>query len=140
MPLILFKETTELFEYTFEEGTAYDVQERLAVKYCKQMGIAVPVDSAENVQPNPMADYKFDQPKAATVKEAKPAPVPVVEKEETEPEVKCSYELKNRGKSPWFDVINVDTGEMVNPKPLRKSDAEALLNELVDTSAESSED
>jgi len=171
--LIRFSEKTELMGCFFEEGETYDVQERLATKYCTQMGIAIPVEAADEgkeILPNPMADYKFPEPrkrreesrkrgkrsfpssrvaptepataaseeppKKTPPPEAKPEAAQEAPEKETEAEVEepvnedPAYAVKGRG-GPWFDVIDTALGTAMNEKPLKKADAEELMNALI---------
>jgi len=126
-------------KYDYEEGCTYELIERLEAKFCGQMGIAEVVDSADEVLPNPAAElYNEDGGVAGApepVKAAKPAPEPEPEVEEVETLVNeddptpPAYELESKG-GPWFNVVDVLTGESVNDRALKKADAEELLNEL----------
>ena len=127
--------------YRYEAGVTYEVPEWAKVKFCAQMGVAVEVseEDAVDVQPDPAAEL-------ATLKESAPVPTepeaapegPVDrggnpleadESEEVDDAPAPVYKLQGKG-GPWFDVVNIETKEKANDKPLRKSDAEKLLNEL----------
>ena len=118
------------------------------------MGVAVLVESGEDVRPNPSADI-YDSEGCLIRPGATPAPkepevapeVPVDRggnpleadaPEEVDDAPDPAYELQGKG-GPWFDVVNVETKEAANKKPLRKSDAEKLLNELASNTGSAAE-
>lgn len=143
MALILFKKSTPFMDkYLYSEGVTYEVPERLQVKFCNQMGVAVEIPEADavDVQPNPSAEM-YDGEDLVALKECTPAPVVEVEEEATEEVAEEApdaprYELKGRG-GPWFVVVDTTTGKELPGKPLRKSDAEKLISELANQDTES---
>lgn len=148
MALILFKKSTSFQpfedEYRYEAGVTYEVPERLQVKFCTQMGIAVEVSETDavDVQSNPSAEM-YDGEELVALKESAPEPVVEVEEEATEevaeevPDAPSArYELVGRG-GPWFVVVDTTTGKELPGKPLRKSDAEKLISELANQDTES---
>ena len=98
MPLILFiKDTTFMDKYNYEAGVIYKVPQRLADKFCSQMGVAMAVEKADNIQPNPSAEmYDGENVVAA------PEPAPVRKVPDTPPEA------SSEGKEPDEDTITED--------------------------------
>jgi hypothetical protein len=155
--LILFSKSTPFMDkYHYEAGVTYEVPERLQVKFCSQMGVAVEVqeEDAVDVQPNPSAELydgeelvvRDESAPAPTEPEAAPEgpvdrggnPLDADESEEVDTQPDPLYELQGKG-GPWFDVVNIKTKEKANKKPLRKSDAEKLLNELASNTGSAEE-
>ena len=141
MSLILFTKSASFMDkYRYEEGVTYEVPDRLRVKFCEQIGIAVDVseDNTRDVQPNPSAElYDGNElanaPALAVEAESTPeaAPEPAVEaaEEVTDEAPAPRYELKGRG-GPWFILVDTSTGEELPGKPMRKRDAERKIDEL----------
>lgn len=140
MKKITFTKTTRLMDrYIFEAEATYEVPDRLALKYCSQVGCAFEADGDADAQANPAAELFAGEDLAPIEVAPVKADVPPETEPEVTPEVEVgTFELKSRGKGPWFDVINVATGEQVNKKPMRKSDAEALLLDLSSGDVDSS--
>lgn len=156
MALLKFFKTKFLNrKYLFENGKVYEVQERIAIKYCDVQGIAARLKSLEEgdvISPNPAAELVFaepikrvEPPRASVskvvdvvIEEESPEPEPEVEEvaEEVVEETAPTYEVRHRG-GPWYDVVDTLTGEPNNATALRIDDAKALLNELVNESDES---
>lgn len=148
MALILFSKSTPFMDkYHYEAGVTYEVPERLQVKFCSQMGVAVEVQEADavDVQPNPSAAL-YDGEELVAAEAPTPEPTPEVEVTPEGPvdrggnpletDETPRYELKGRG-GPWFVIVDTSTGEELPGKPLRKSDAEKLISELANQDTES---
>ena len=153
MPLILFNKHTTFAPfgktYVYAKDVVYEVPEGLAVKFCSQMGVAVLVESAEDVQPNPSAEIHDSEGRTirpGATPESAPEPTPEATPEvpvdrggnplDTDEAPAARYKLKGRG-GPWFSVIDTSTGEDMPGKPMRKSAAEKMIDELANQDTES---
>ena len=137
-------------KYQYDEGVTYEVPERIRARFCEQIGIAVDVQTKDgaDVQPNPSAELYdgnelVNAPESAL--EAESTPEPVAEAEAPEVEVGAMdepatprYALKGRG-GPWFILVDTSTGKELLGKPMRKRDAEKMIDELANQDIQSTD-
>ena len=148
MALILFNKRTSfqpLIEtYRYEAGVTYEVPEWAKVKFCSQMGVAVEVseEDAVDVQPDPAAELAAR--KESALKPTEPEAAPEVPEDrggnplDTDETAAPRYALKGRG-GPWFILIDTSTGKELPGKPMRKRDAEKMIDELANQDIQSTD-